>query len=663
MKKATIVAMIVAVLLFSLITPAQPALPGLSPLVVTAYSSDISLGKPAAVTPGSSFTFTLTGGVGQPSAAYMVTVTVIDGKLRLLNYSLSVSYSAGKVTVSVPNNVRPGVYDLVLIGQQKLEIPRSVWVVNVTKTTLRVVHVSDQHYGAGQPDILTGDMNRVAGYLVASLLNPDLIIDTGDLGDTANEPQYRWAYSYERAFLYGFPIFAVPGNHDTPPGAWSKYYGSTTWYRLIADRLLVIGLYSYEQGYPPLDQLQWAESVLKQYSGTPFKVIFVHHPVFYYQGELKTTYDDASVIAPYDPQKNPNSPLYSSWSGNMEATRYFLRLVEGYNVNLVLSGHVHRDLYVKYMSTRTGKTTYFVTTTTLGMGSAIYDGLAFFEINLENGNITFPVRPPTFKGFAYDPKKLAQNSIPIGIYPPKNNLGVSNQVFTPSAFFMWPRAYVLTVENKLGYLDLDNTVVWCLPWSGDFSPKVVEASGGARFDVLDALRVGDLLYVAARVKLPPGGKLVVALSSGPDTEPPKIRVKVLIPEKPAPGGQFQAFVEASDGGWGVANFTASLLVDGVRQPLTVSLYTPGTLVDPIDSMAFKLVGTLPANAGNAKLVLSATDYAGHSTTLEYTLLGKAEAQQPVPQPVAQPVVVLAVLAAAVIAVTVFLVVRRKKQKS
>ncbi len=663
MKKAATVAMIIAVLLFSLIASAQPALPGLSQLAITTYSSDISLGKPAAVVPGGSFTFTLTGGVGQPSAAYMITVTVVDGKLRLLNYSLSVSYSAGKVTVSVPSDARPGVYDLVLVGQQKLEIPRSVWVVNVTKTTLRIVHISDQHYGAGQPDILTGDMNRIAGYLIASLLNPDLVIDTGDLGDTANEPQYRWAYSYERAFLYGFPVFAVPGNHDTPPDAWSKYYGSTTWYRLIADRLLIVGLYTYEQGYLPLDQLQWAEGILKQYSSTPFKIILFHHPVFYYQGELKTTYDDASVIAPYDPQKNPNSPLYSSWSGNMEATRYFLRLVENYGVNLVLSGHVHRDLYVKYTSTRTGKTTYFITTTTLGMGSAIYDGIGVFEINLENGNITFPVRSPTFKGFAYDPKKLAQNSIPVGVYPPKNNLGVSNQVFTPSALYMWPHAYVLTVENRLEYLNLDNIVVWCLPWSGDFSPKVVEASGGARFEVLDSLRVGDALYAAVRIKLPPGGKLVVALSNSPDAEPPKISVKMLIPEKPAPGGQFQAFVDVSDKGWGVANFTASLVVDGVKQPLTVSLYTPGTLVDPISSMSFKLTGALPANAGSAKLVLSATDYAGHATTLEYTLLGKAEVPQPVPQPVAQPVAVLAVLAVAVAVVIVFLVVRKKKQKS
>jgi len=407
-----------------------------------------------------------------------------------------------------------------------------------------------------------------------------------------------------------------------------------------------------------LSQLQWAESVLKQYSSVPYKVILVHHPVFYYQGELKTTYDDQSVIAPYDPQSNSNSPVSSYWSGNMEATRFFLRLVETYGVNLVLSGHVHRDLYVKYTSARTGKTTYFVTTTTLGMGSAIYDGLALFEIDLKSGNITFPVKPPTFIGFSYDSRKLAQNSIPIGVYPPQNNLGVSNQVFTPSALYLWPHAYVLTLENRLGYLDLDNVVVWCLPWSGDFTPKVLDASGGASFQVLDTLRVGDLLYVAVRVKLPPGGKLAVALANALDTEPPKISVKMLFPEKPAPGGQFQAFIDASDDGWGLANFLASLVVDGVEQPVSVSLYSPGTLVDPVGSMTFKVAGSIPAGAGSAKLVLRAVDYAGHHATAEYTLVEK-KIEKPLE---AQPAtVVLAVLAVATVLVIV-LVVRRLRQK-
>ncbi|MEZ0346850.1 MAG: metallophosphoesterase [Infirmifilum sp.] len=613
------------IVFYSIISVAQPSLPGITSAVSVSYSPDIGMGKPAITTPGGSFTFKLTGIQDQPKSGYIWTVVLNGEKLAVLNYTVAVSYSAGSVSVSLPTSVKPGLYDLVLQGQSEVEIPRSVWVFDQSKESLKIIHISDQHYGAGQPDVITGDMNRVAGYIVSTLLNPDLIIDTGDVADTASEQQYRWAYAYESAFLYSYPILAIPGNHDTPPDAWNKYYGSTTWFRLIGDRLLIIGLYSLEQGYPPMEQLQWAEGILKQYSQVPIKVILVHHPVFYYQGELKTTYDDQNVITPYDPQKNPNSPIYSSWSGNMNVTRYFLRLVEQYGVNYVLSGHVHRDLFVKYTSTRTGKTTYFLTITTLGMGSAIYDGLDFYLLNLKTGQLDFPVKPPTFIGFAPDNKKLAENSIPVGIYPPLNNLGAANQTFTPMALYQWPHAYVLKMENKLSYLNLNNTVIWCLPWSGDFAYKVLSSEGGAEFNIVDKLSIGGKLFLAVRMKLPPQGKMVVALYNAPDNNPPTATVKMVIPAKPTPGGTFQAYVDVADDSWGIASISAKLIAGGTEVPLTPQFYAPGTILDPLTKITYKLVEKIPSTTGDVKLIVKAVDFAGRESTTEYTLVS---AQQP-----------------------------------
>jgi len=630
MRKAVATALVLVLLLLQTAL-SQPVLPGIPALAQRSATPDIGLGKPAVVEPGGSFQFALPG--FSASRGYIYTVVLEGGKLRLLNYTASVAVSGQHVAVTVPSEAKPALYDLVLEGQGRVEIPRSVWVVDPGISRLKVVHITDQHYGAGQPDVTTGDRNRFSGYIVASLLAPDLIVDTGDLGDTAGEQQYRWAYAYERAFLYGFPILAIPGNHDTPPDAYSSFYGSPWWYRLIGDRVLVIGLYSYEQGYVPRGQLEWAEEVLKRHASTPVKIILVHHPVFYYQGELKTTYDDEKVIYPYDPQKSPGSPVYSTWSGNMEATRYFLRLVEEYGVNFVFSGHVHRDLYVKYTSTRTGRTTYFVTTTTLGMGSAIYDGLGFYEIDLSNGAIDFPVKPRTFIGFANHTRKLAQNSIPIGTYPPANSLGVANQVFLPAALYQSGHAYVVTLENRLDYLQLENSVVWCLPWAGNLTVKVMEQGGGAEFTVLDELRLGDKLFLGVRIKLPPQGKLTVVLANAPDTEAPRVTVKMVSPEKPAPGAPFTALVEVEDGGWGLANFTAGMLTGGAEIPLEAQLYLPGTLADPVQKYVFRLVAKAPDGASEVKLALRAVDFAGHVAKQEYTLsLAVPEGRPPAAPP-------------------------------
>lgn len=625
MERGALAFLVLVVLLLPQAAFSQPALPGIPALSQRAATPDIGLGKPAVVKPGGSFQFALPG--LSASKGFIYTVVLEGGKLRLLNYTVSVAVSGQQVTVAVPSEAKPALYDLVLVGQGRVEIPRSVWVINPGVSTLRVLHVTDQHYGAGQPDVITGDRNRFSGYVVASLLSPDLIIDTGDLSDTVSERQYRWAYAYERAFLYSFPILAVPGNHDTPPDAYASYYGSPWWYRVIGDRVLVVGLYSYEQGYVPLDQLRWAEEVLRRHASIPIKIILVHHPVFYYQGELKTTYDDEKVIYPYDPKASPGSPIYSTWSGNMEATRYFLRLVEEYGVNFVFSGHVHRDLYVKYTSTRTGRTTYFITTTTLGMGSAIYNGLGLYAIDLNTGAIDFPVKPRTFIGFANETRKLAQNSIPIGTYPPVNNLGVANQVFVPAALYQSEHAYVVTLENKLDYLPLENSVVWCLPWTGDFTVEV-EQSGGAEFTVLDQLRLGDKLFLGVRIKLPPQGRLKVVLANAPDTEAPRVTVGMVSPERPAPGATLTVLVDVEDRGWGLASFSASLLAGGAETPLEPQLYLPSTLADPVSKYTFRIAAKAPSGVSEVKLVFTAVDFAGHAARQEYVLPLAAPEESP-----------------------------------
>ncbi|MGC9122275.1 MAG: metallophosphoesterase family protein, partial [Thermogladius sp.] len=492
-----------------------------------------------------------------------------------------------------------GVYDIVLTGGQTLYLPRSLWVIKTLGDVLRIVHVSDQHYGAGQPNITTGDMNRFSSYLVTGLLSPDLVIDTGDLADTASAPQYEQAVGFEYAFLYSFPILGNPGNHDMPNDQYYKYLGDTQWYRVIGGKVLIVAVNTREAGPLDWDQLVFLESTLKQFSNVPIKILLMHHPMFYYQGELITSSDDQQTLGPYV-SGGPWTPVSSYWSGNMTSFFYTLRLIEDYNITYVLAGHVHRDLFVKYVSTRTNTTTYFLTITTSGMGSAIYDGIDYYGLDTKTGDLQFLAKPPTFIGFSnitgdlakkYKPNH-AMNSLPIGIYPPRNDYGVENQSFVPAVLLQTPHAYIVKAYNNLSYLNLSGVVVWSLPWAGDLIFKLLNATGGASVQVVDKLLVGDRLFVALNISLPYGSGLEFALANMADEEPPQVSIKLTVPKVPTLGRQLMVYLDLTDKDWGPKNITVTYTYDGNTVTLQPTLSSPGTLAYSSDTYTYLL--TLPS---------------------------------------------------------------------
>ena len=71
-----------------------------------------------------------------------------------------------------------------------------------------VVHLSDLHFGAADPAVVTGLLDCVAR------LQPHVVAVSGDLTQRARRGQFRRA----RAFLDALPQpqVVVPGNHDVP---------------------------------------------------------------------------------------------------------------------------------------------------------------------------------------------------------------------------------------------------------------------------------------------------------------------------------------------------------------------------------------------------------------------------------------------------------------
>jgi 3',5'-cyclic AMP phosphodiesterase CpdA len=78
----------------------------------------------------------------------------------------------------------------------------------VTQKTVRLLHLSDIHFGAADQEALDAVKQFTAH------VKPDGIIIAGDITQTGKRSEFEAA----RAWFddLGFPVITAPGNHDTP---------------------------------------------------------------------------------------------------------------------------------------------------------------------------------------------------------------------------------------------------------------------------------------------------------------------------------------------------------------------------------------------------------------------------------------------------------------
>lgn len=646
-KKAllVIIALVLPILLSSLTSvattsPTSIQIPPITYNVTELVAADIGPGAPVIVKPGDSFNITLIAPLNI-SAGYIWTVAPSGSKLVLRNYTVNVvKTGATQLTIKLPQEVQDGVYDLVLVSGGSCTsvndalicplpyytIPRSVTVISGLPRVLKIVENTDLHFISGQPDPIAGDLNRFSAAVVTSFLNPHLVLWLGDVGDTAAIKEYQMAQAYRYTFYYPYPVLSIPGNHDGDGKSYSKYIGPVRWYRVLGDKLLIVGIFSTESGYPSWEDLSFLAQTLETYSSIPLKLVLVHHPPFYYQGTVVSRYDDENTLKPYAP--GVSTPVSSYWSNNMTAFRIFLKLVEDYNVTAVLSGHTHRDFFVNYTSTRTGTTTYFLTFTTSAHGSASYDGIGYFEIDLETGEISFPIRTPWWNGFSSKTLRpnLALNSIPVGIYIPQNNLGWSNREYIPMRMIYSQTAYVFSMENKLDWLNLSGEIVWSLPWAGDAFNSTVNTDNGGVFQVLDHIILNGRLILYARISLPYLGKISASLHIVKDTSPPNIVIKGFS-RTPTLNRTIVIYIRLSDREWGIDPFSIKVWFN---DQLFNYSYAPGTITTQTNEVEISLNTVLRSTATtNATLKIQVSDNSGKvsNKTFIVTYFAPQEAPQ------------------------------------
>jgi len=137
-----------------------------------------------------------------------------------------------KLKVSVPANTPADRYDLILKTSSGDETSLAgVKVIKEFKTSFYIFHISDAHRWQGSYDALQILQGISSAVDVANILNPEMIIETGD-NHYPNTNSVASTIQRINDYMNGFvnngtefvkgmnqfsaPVFTIPGNHDTP---------------------------------------------------------------------------------------------------------------------------------------------------------------------------------------------------------------------------------------------------------------------------------------------------------------------------------------------------------------------------------------------------------------------------------------------------------------
>ncbi|MBS7656400.1 hypothetical protein KEJ33_00540 [Candidatus Bathyarchaeota archaeon] len=280
---------------------------------------------------------------------------------------------------------------------------------------------------------------------------------------------------------------------------------------------------------------------------------------------------------------------------NLNETRVFLRLVEEYDVRLILAGHVHQNVFYAYNGRH-----YFVTTGPCG-GSLREGGFPGYKlIWIDNkGNLKFDAN--TMADLSDD-----MNYIPVGnviYYYSQANDGtksaVSAAVINNQIQELTDARLEFVVNSTYGIDDYDFYL------SQPDSYETFTNVNGHHF--------------IAHIDVPPRSSLFITLAATSDTEDPTINVEVQGEIKEETPILF--LIEASDAEWGVKTVEASYTIN--REETALEIPNVNFLkVDKdrmiLDYPTVEYLANIPGQPSGTllHLVIKACDFAGNWDTYE-----------------------------------------------
>ena len=481
------------------------------------------------------------------------------------------------VTLKVPENATPRLYDLyLLVNEKPLISVRSVWVLDEWPTELVFMHITDVHIGITTDGVPSYVYYETAIALLNTLPVQFAVItgDNVDVGaDIASLKLFRKITNTARK-----PTFIVPGNHDhaqTDEESFMKryygvYVGPPIWFRCIG-KFLIVGLDTHLEGFLDTHQLKWLERVLAKHIDK-VKILLIHHSFFNYAtfGKVRGTWREIEKL------RN----LYSSWRERIDSAKEFLRLIEEYEVKMVLAGHVHGDALVLY-----NDKTWFVTTVTTcaGLREADYRGFRIIVIN-EKGEVKqvgVPTKNPLKGVSSYNIEKVKM------IVNTDINL----------------TTYIYKIKVLPGFeYEMKNITLYMYVNASIPFDKYSLYGNKELIKEHKILPYGSLHVVKVTMDVPVGKDLKVIISAYKDEEPPEVEIQMYTPRTPIAGkSSLSVYIKAIDRGWGIESVklvyrTATGIMEIPTTYVGRGIYQ--AMIPPLRTRTLTLKAIAIDNAGN-----------------------------------------------------------------
>lgn len=510
---------------------------------------------------------------------------------------LNSSYAGDRWTLffRAPEDIPPELYDLELTfvdGGETVEHSqsRSIMLFEEWPEEITISHITDVHQQHGR-DFFAQYIHEV------NLFDPDLIIVSGDIVQTETVA-VGWDYLQSQMKLIEAPSFLLPGNHDHAGGSGLIYqrYGGPLYYSVILGDFMFVALDSHLEGQAWLNQFQWMESEFQRYP-EKVKILSWHHPLFGSEYEEDSgTVKGGYINGDWETMEELTQVIYPAWVVDGQpsgAAREMMRVIQEYDVRLILNGHVHRDI-IYILNERH----YFVTTSTIGGGLSptMYHGFRLITVDSE-GNVNLD-------WYAEDSLLDPPNAIPVG-----------DLTYWYSSANDWSESAVTaTVVNDLE-MPIDDAKL-------EFRVSDGSPVEGYTFSVepnmYDVYTVDEGYIFVAYFDVDAGGRLDVTLSAGGDSQPPEILLDL---SEYGEGEPLTGAVTARDGGWGVDGVDVYYRNDVTPSWTPIELsFSPTIKGDKYDITYPEAVRafTIPAEAAKSGLELKveATDYAGNPAVFE-----------------------------------------------
>ncbi len=155
----------------------------------------------------------------------------------------------------------------------------------------RILHLSDLHFGAHDPAIVTALERRLDEE------ESDLVVISGDFTQRARTEQFEEACQFlTRIRDAGHEVLAVPGNHDVPLyDVLRRFLSPLTRYKRYVDDTLcpfieipgaaVLGIntarsFTFKNGHVSHEQMKFIEDTFAKTNPHQPRILVTHHPLF-----------------------------------------------------------------------------------------------------------------------------------------------------------------------------------------------------------------------------------------------------------------------------------------------------------------------------------------------------------------------------------------------